>query len=540
MTCGHCGGANFAWASRCDHCGRDLPGRRPAADAAAPARALQPADEAVDPEADRERDFTAALHGAIPAVPVSAILVVLNVAVYLAMVASGVHPFSPTTDQLIRWGADFGPLTQSGQWWRMFTAAFIHIGAFHLTMNMLVLWTGGPLIERLFGQLSFVALYVISAIGGSLTSVALHPMTTSAGASGAIFGIYGGLIAYLIVCRASLPPGIRSTMIQSAVTFVVYNLIYGLALPHVDVAAHVGGLLCGFISGAVMATPIGSRFAVRTRRALIAATISAVVMTIVAVRLPRFDDWGSAVNAWLKDEGSLDGRIAQAAAQVDARQTPPQQFADRIEREFIPELMRQRARVSALRLPPAERAKATGVIAFLGLKIDALKLTADALKTGNAETHELANKKNEEALAALLTVMPSPALVARIRQQSEHRQLQRGFTDEIKRLQDVERASNAAYNDAVKRLRTHHSKPSEFVALVDTNVLKPWSAERERLAAMAIPPEQKDARQRFLDYMALRAEAWQLVAKGVSDNDPKQIRLAAEKNAAAVKLLQQR
>ena len=75
---------------------------------------------------------------------------------------------------------------------------------------------------------------------------------------------------------------------------------------------------------------------------------------------------------------------------------------------------------------------------------------------------------------------------------------------------------------------------------MDTNVLKPWSAERERLAAMAIPPEQKDARQRFLDYMALRAEAWQLVAKGVSDNDPKQIRLAAEKNAAAVKLLQQR
>jgi hypothetical protein len=174
------------------------------------------------------------------------------------------------------------------------------------------------------------------------------------------------------------------------------------------------------------------------------------------------------------------------------------------------------------------------------LKIDALKLTAEAARTGSAETHELANQKNEEALAALLTVVPNPALVARIQRQSELRQLQRSFTDEIKRLQEVERASNAAYNDAVKRLRVNHSKPSEFVALVDANVLKPWNAERERLATMAISPEQNETRQRFLDYMVLRAEAWQLVAKGVSDNDPKQIRLAGEKNAAAVKLLQQR
>jgi len=540
MTCGHCGGANFAWASRCDHCGHDLPDPPSPADASVRAPAARTEADAVDPEADRERDFTAALHGAIPAVPVSAILVVLNVAVYLTMVARGVHPFSPTTDQLIRWGADYGPLTQSGQWWRLFTAAFVHIGAFHLTMNMLVLWTGGPLIERLFGQVSFVVLYVVCALGGSLTSLALHPMTTSAGASGAIFGIYGGLIAYLMVCRTSLPPGIRSTMIQSAVTFVAYNLIYGLALPHIDVAAHVGGLISGFISGAVMATPIGSPFAGRTRRAVIAAAVSAAVMTLVAVRLPRFDDWGSAVNAWLKDEASVDGRIAQDAEKADARQIPPQQFADRIEREFIPELTQQRARMAALRLPPTERAKATAVVAFLGLKIDALKLTAEAARTGTAEMHELASQKNEEALAALLTVVPNPALVARIQQQSERRQLQRGFADEIKRLQEVERASNAAYNDAVKQLRVNHSKTSEFVALVDANVLKPWNAERERLATMAIPPEQKEARQRFLDYMVLRAEAWQLVAKGVSDNDPKQIRLAGEKNAAAVKLLQQR
>src|SRR5689334_18667309 len=137
----------------------------------------------VDPEADRERSSTAALDAATPAVYLSTLLVAANVAVYVLMVARGVHALSPTTDDLIRCGANYGPMTQAGQWWRLFTSAFVHIGLIHLAMNMIVLWTGGHLIERLFGQVSFAALYAISALGGSLTSVAIHPMTTSAGAS---------------------------------------------------------------------------------------------------------------------------------------------------------------------------------------------------------------------------------------------------------------------------------------------------------------------------------------------------------------------
>lgn len=493
----------------------------------------------VDAEVERMRSFEEALDAATPRIYLSTVLVAVNVAVYVLMVARGVRAVNPTTDELIRWGANYGPLTQSGEWWRLFTSAFIHVGILHLLMNMAVLWTGGHLIERLFGQASFAAVYAISALGGSLTSIAIHPMTTSAGASGAIFGIYGGMIAYLVVCQATLPNGIRSAMIQSALTFVAYNLLYGLALPHVDVAAHVGGLVAGFLAGAAMATPMATPAVVRVQRAAIVTVAATALLAGGATRLQRFDDWSGAINSWLKDEDKFDRRVAEEAAKVDARKIPPKEFADRIDKEFIPELEQQRARMAALRLPEAERTKANGLVAFLGLKIDALKLMSEAERTGNAETLERANKKNEEALAAMLAVAPSPALTARIQRLSQSRELRQNYADQLKRLQQFDRSVNVTYEDAVKRLRANQSTPAEFASTIEQNVLKPWNDERERLAKLTIPPEQKDPRQRILDYMALRGEAWQLIADGVRSKDARKIQLAATKTAAAVKLFQQ-
>lgn len=494
----------------------------------------------IDPELERERSFEDALHSATPPFFLTTLLVAANVALFVAMLGRGVPLFNPSTDQLIGWGANYGPATQSGQWWRLLTAAFVHVGVVHLAMNMIVLWTGGRLIERLFGQVSFATLYLVSALGGSIASIAVHPMTTSAGASGAVFGIYGGLIAYLLVCHASLPHGIRSMMIRSALTFVAYNLIYGLALPHVDVAAHVGGLLAGFVAGAAMATPMGAPRALRVRRAAVATAVLVPLLLAGAARLPRFDDWTGAVAAWLKEEERLDRRIAEEGAKVDARKIPPQAFAERIDQEFVPELGRQRARMAALRLPESERAKAAGVVAFLGLKIDALELMAEAERTGNADTLERANKKNEEALAAMLAVAPSPALTARIQQMTQQRQLRHDFAAEIKRLQEFERGANLAYQDAVKRLRANRLPPAEFASLVENTVVNPWLAERDRLEKLPIPAGQKEARQRLLDYMSLRGESWKMIAEAVRNNDQKLMRAAAEKAAAANTLLQQR
>src|SRR5215831_4820204 len=89
----------------------------------------------VDPEIEREREFAAHLDAATPAWHITTVLVAANVLVFIAMVANGVSAMAPSSDALLRWGANYGPLTANGQWWRLLTSAFVHIGLFHLVMN---------------------------------------------------------------------------------------------------------------------------------------------------------------------------------------------------------------------------------------------------------------------------------------------------------------------------------------------------------------------------------------------------------------------
>ena len=156
-------------------------------------------------------------------------LVVINVLVFVAMCVSGVSVLEPKIADLIRWGADFGPLTKDGQWWRVVTSMFIHIGIIHIAMNMFVLWTAGIIIERLFGSAAFTVLYVLAGVGGSLASLAWQPYTVSAGASGAVFGLFGGLLGYLVTGRKFVAAQTVTALGKYAGTFLAYNLVYGFA-----------------------------------------------------------------------------------------------------------------------------------------------------------------------------------------------------------------------------------------------------------------------------------------------------------------------
>jgi len=123
-----------------------------------------------------------------PRVFVTWVLIAINLAVFVLMVIRGVGLMDPSIDSLLKWGADFGPLTTHGQWWRMLTSTFVHVGILHIAMNMYILLVSGPFVERLYGNVGFAVLYLLSGLGGSLVSLAWHPMLVSAGASGAIFG----------------------------------------------------------------------------------------------------------------------------------------------------------------------------------------------------------------------------------------------------------------------------------------------------------------------------------------------------------------
>jgi rhomboid protease GluP len=178
----------------------------------------------------------------------------INVAVFLGMVLAGVAMFdNPAGQDLVRWGANFGPLTVSGQWWRLLTCVFIHGGLLHIAFNMWCLWDLGRLAESLYGHWTFALVYLITGLSASLTSLAWNPAVLSVGASGAIFGIAGALLASFYLGEFSLPRAAFTGTLRSLAMFVGYNLVFGAVIARTDNAAHVGGLVMGLILGALIA-----------------------------------------------------------------------------------------------------------------------------------------------------------------------------------------------------------------------------------------------------------------------------------------------
>lgn len=178
----------------------------------------------------------------------------INVAVYLGMVLASGSPFQEFGGaELVQWGANAGALTISGEWWRLLTCVFVHGGLLHIAFNMWCLWDLGRLSESLYGRWTFGALYILCGLGASLASIIWNVHVLSVGASGAIFGLAGALIAAFKLGEFSVPRAALSGTMRSLLVFVGFNLIFGAASGVTDNAAHVGGLLTGLILGALIA-----------------------------------------------------------------------------------------------------------------------------------------------------------------------------------------------------------------------------------------------------------------------------------------------
>src|SRR4030095_12468854 len=177
------------------------------------------------------------------------ILIDLNIILFVLMcLFSGSFEtiLQPNNDTLLQWGANFKPLTLAGEWWRLFTCMFEHIGIIHLLMNMYALLYVGLFLEPILGKWRFLIAYISSGIFASLTSLWWHDNTISAGASGAIFGMYGVFLALLLTNL--LEKSVRNAILKSIGIFIAYNLMFGLKAG-VDNSAHIGGLLSGFVIG---------------------------------------------------------------------------------------------------------------------------------------------------------------------------------------------------------------------------------------------------------------------------------------------------
>ncbi|GER69555.1 hypothetical protein BpJC7_08580 [Weizmannia acidilactici] len=195
------------------------------------------------------------------------VFLAVQIAVFIMMTLFG---GTQNTENLIRFGAKYNPLIIDGQYWRLITPVFIHIGIMHLLMNSLSLYYIGPLVERIYGIWRFAWIYLFAGFSGCLASF-LFSSSISAGASGAIFGLFGALL-YIGTAYRDL---FFRTMGSSVIMLVVINLIFGFSVSGVDNFGHLGGLFGGFLAAAIVHFPKRRRVGVQFG-AFIVAVLAAV------------------------------------------------------------------------------------------------------------------------------------------------------------------------------------------------------------------------------------------------------------------------
>jgi rhomboid protease GluP len=177
----------------------------------------------------------------------------LNAAIWLVMVGLGVDYYQPDAFTLFVWGGNLGNVTMDGQWWRLLTATFLHAGILHLAFNLYFAWVIGRLCEQIYGAGAYALVYLGSGLFASLVSVAWQPDVVSVGASGALFGVFGAFLGFTIRRRDMLPPEFVTSVRRNALILIGINVAIGLAVPGIDVAAHLGGLAGGLAIGYAIA-----------------------------------------------------------------------------------------------------------------------------------------------------------------------------------------------------------------------------------------------------------------------------------------------
>jgi len=212
------------------------------------------------------------------------VLVGANVMVFVAMVLASGPSLDFPGQVMVHFGANFGPYTLSGDWWRLLTYMFLHGGLMHIAFNMWCLWDLGALCESLYGRWTFACIYLITGIAGGLASVAWNPGVLSVGASGAIFGLAGALLASFYLGEFSVPRIAIQGTLRSLLFFVGFNVLFGTMISGIDNACHFGGLISGLILGALIARVAPQHDAVLRRVGVLSVVALALAASAIGVQ----------------------------------------------------------------------------------------------------------------------------------------------------------------------------------------------------------------------------------------------------------------
>jgi rhomboid protease GluP len=356
--------------------------------------------------------FQAALDALGTRTPVTITLVAANLAIFAAMCIAGVGIFEPDGRAVIAWGSNFGPLTMHGEWWRLFTATFLHFGFVHASLNMWALYESGRMVERLYGSARFLSLYVFAGLAGSMASLLWNPHVNSAGASGAIFGVFGGMLAFVVLPRNGVPAWIMAEHRNSTLLFAGYSLAYGFVHAGIDNAAHIGGLAGGFVIGLLLARPVD--VAVRRQRSpsrlVLAAACATVILAAMwwplghpSAQLQREQRWQQVMLGLEQEEGAAIVATQRLMDLGKSNEISAAVYGRRMKDEVLPLWRKTYRDIAAVPLAPgdADYALQQGLLGYFGARIDALSLFGDAVARNDAALAQKAAAAGSAADQAL-------------------------------------------------------------------------------------------------------------------------------------------
>ena len=328
--------------------------------------------------------------------PVTLALLATNVLVFITMLGFGAGLWHTSNTVQLTWGANFGPATQDGQWWRLATALFLHFGVVHLALNMWALWDVGRLVEQLYGRWRFALLYLASGVFGNLLSLVLQGnRAVSGGASGAVFSLYGALLVFLWRERNHVQRHEFRWLFGAAIVFTVVTLGMGLVIPGIDNAAHVGGLVCG----AVLAQLLARRWegnnigpGVRSRVAAAGLLVAGAVGLVTHIPAPSYrmgDELRAqqAIRKFLIEDRVLSQRWDALLDSGRREQLSFDQLAGVIDTRITAEYQGNFEELSQLRLEPAAPSAKTleMLLKYATLRGDASHALAEGLRSKDGD-----------------------------------------------------------------------------------------------------------------------------------------------------------
>jgi rhomboid protease GluP len=331
-----------------------------------------------------------------PRVIATPAIVVVNILVFAAMIASGVNFFAPSVQSAIEWGANFGPKTIDGQWWRLVTSMFLHYGILHLAFNMWILWDLGRIVERLVGSVGFLLLYFVSGIAASIASLAWKPTVVSAGASGAVFGVAGALLAFLAICRDGAIVSELKRLRGSMAGFLGYNLLFGIMSPRIDMAAHVGGLVAGFACGLILSQRLSvDVIPRRLLRNAAVAVVGAIALTLAACALPHgLPDIDREMQHFADVEKRCLNVYRTLVEQAQRGAVNDADVAEVIEREVLPPWVESRRRIEGLLgLPYGNQRFLSRLVEYVRCREESWRLRVEGLRKQDPATCKQADDR---------------------------------------------------------------------------------------------------------------------------------------------------